>query len=653
MCGPKLPSIAPGPVLHWPGGAGRQHALKALDDASVRAVAQRGHRARHPAAPATSTVPRPRRASDPAPSWNCLTATSVAGPNTPSTASDRFGVRRSARCSRLTAAPVAPGCRVGWPGFGIVPPLAASARRSSLLRRSRSYGACGLKADTGAHATPPRIRGNVAIRLTFLVFGLVVFAVGHRLHLRVRSSGSRPGTSSTRASRSTPGSRSARRTSRSRSSSSRVARRLDVRIEVGTVANAVLVGTFVDLLLRIAPSRTSATTPLAIRIGLLVGGILLIGLGDGPLPGCGDGRRAARLADARRSPGACTPASGSCARGLEVTATLVGFALGGTVGIGTLAFAFGIGPAIELSFALLARSPLVARATSADAGRATSGRDLAAQHALIALAFRREAACHRHRRTTRPRAGGRAPRDGWLLVVVGRARDLHRPDVAVWCLRRCSCPEASVTIRPIVQLQFVTMMMKKLMDCSASRCGTWWRSRPSSRPGSFARAAEQLGYTQSAISLQIAALERAAGTRLLERPGGRKPVVPTDAGARMLRHAARLSAQLQAAEAELTALAEGTANTLRVGTFQSVSISVLPDAVRRADRGAPGHRGAPARGLVGSRAARPRRARSARPDVRGRPAGGPVRARRAAARSVRPPRTARARRSPSAASCRR
>ena len=98
--------------------------------------------------------------------------------------------------------------------------------------------------------------------------------------------------------------------------------------------------------------------------------------------------------------------------------------------------------------------------------------------------------------------------------------------------------------------------------------------------GSFARAAEQLGYTQSAISLQIAALERAAGTRLLDRPGGRKPVVPTDAGVRMLRHAARLSAQLQAAQADLTALAEGTARTLRVGTFQSVSIRVLPDAVR-------------------------------------------------------------------------
>jgi DNA-binding transcriptional LysR family regulator len=106
--------------------------------------------------------------------------------------------------------------------------------------------------------------------------------------------------------------------------------------------------------------------------------------------------------------------------------------------------------------------------------------------------------------------------------------------------------------------------------------------------GSFARAAQQLGYTQSAVSVQIATLERAAGVRLLERPGGRRPVVPTDAGERILRHAVRLTAQLQAAEADLTALAEGTAGTLRVGTFQSVSIRIVPDAVRRLMQQRPG-----------------------------------------------------------------
>jgi DNA-binding transcriptional LysR family regulator len=134
----------------------------------------------------------------------------------------------------------------------------------------------------------------------------------------------------------------------------------------------------------------------------------------------------------------------------------------------------------------------------------------------------------------------------------------------------------------------MTMMMKKAHGLLGIEMRHLVAFEAVVATGSFARAAEQLGYTQSAVSLQIAALERAAGTRLLERPGGRKPVVPTDAGARMLRHAARLSAQLQAAEAELTALAEGTANTLRVGTFQSVSISVLPDAVRRLIEERPG-----------------------------------------------------------------
>jgi DNA-binding transcriptional LysR family regulator len=99
--------------------------------------------------------------------------------------------------------------------------------------------------------------------------------------------------------------------------------------------------------------------------------------------------------------------------------------------------------------------------------------------------------------------------------------------------------------------------------------------------GSFARAARELGYTQSAVSLQIAALERAAGTRLLERPSGRRPVVPTEAGERLLRHARRVVAQLAAADADLRALATGTAGSVRVGTFQSVSVRVLPGVVSR------------------------------------------------------------------------
>lgn len=98
--------------------------------------------------------------------------------------------------------------------------------------------------------------------------------------------------------------------------------------------------------------------------------------------------------------------------------------------------------------------------------------------------------------------------------------------------------------------------------------------------GSFAAAGRRLGYSQPAISQQIAVLERAAGMTLLDRPGGRRPVTPTDAGERLLRHARRAAAAMRAAEADLRALAEGEAGTLRVGTFQSVGVRILPRVMR-------------------------------------------------------------------------
>src|SRR5437867_5984566 len=94
------------------------------------------------------------------------------------------------------------------------------------------------------------------------------------------------------------------------------------------------------------------------------------------------------------------------------------------------------------------------------------------------------------------------------------------------------------------------------------------------RERSFARAASRLGYTQSAVSQQIAALEHAVGARLLERPRGRGVVEPTEAGELLLRHARRIVASLRAAEADLGALAEGRIGSLRVGTFQSIGMSI-------------------------------------------------------------------------------
>ena len=101
------------------------------------------------------------------------------------------------------------------------------------------------------------------------------------------------------------------------------------------------------------------------------------------------------------------------------------------------------------------------------------------------------------------------------------------------------------------------------------------------RTHSFVAAARELGYTQSAISQQIAALERAVGQRLVERPGGPRPVALTEAGTLLLRHADAIVAQLDAAEADLGAFAEGAAGPLRVGIFQSVGARILPGLLRR------------------------------------------------------------------------
>jgi DNA-binding transcriptional LysR family regulator len=98
--------------------------------------------------------------------------------------------------------------------------------------------------------------------------------------------------------------------------------------------------------------------------------------------------------------------------------------------------------------------------------------------------------------------------------------------------------------------------------------------------GSFGRAAEQLGYTQSAVSQQIAVLERIVGQRLVERPGGPRPVSLTEAGDLLLRHATGIVARLQAAQADLASFAAGSAGTLRVGAYQSVGARVLPRLLR-------------------------------------------------------------------------
>src|SRR5262249_15934272 len=106
--------------------------------------------------------------------------------------------------------------------------------------------------------------------------------------------------------------------------------------------------------------------------------------------------------------------------------------------------------------------------------------------------------------------------------------------------------------------------------------------------GSFGKAAESLGYTQSAVSQQIATLERIVGLRLIERPGGPRPISLTEAGQTLLRHSEAIQARLLAAKADMSALEAGDAGRLRRRTFQSVGAKIIPTLLRQFGDSHPG-----------------------------------------------------------------
>ena len=99
------------------------------------------------------------------------------------------------------------------------------------------------------------------------------------------------------------------------------------------------------------------------------------------------------------------------------------------------------------------------------------------------------------------------------------------------------------------------------------------------RVGSFSDAAKTLGYTQSAISRQIAATEAAAGTPLFERRA--RGVRPTLAGEALVRHARELLARVEAAEMELAGLEDRLAGRLAVAAYPTAAASLIPRAIAR------------------------------------------------------------------------
>lgn len=98
--------------------------------------------------------------------------------------------------------------------------------------------------------------------------------------------------------------------------------------------------------------------------------------------------------------------------------------------------------------------------------------------------------------------------------------------------------------------------------------------------GTFGRAANRLGYTQSTVSQQIAALERSVGGAVFDRPGGPKPVRITPLGQVVLSHGRELLARAAALADAVDRFKAGDGR-IDIGTFQSVSTVILPSIVRQ------------------------------------------------------------------------
>jgi DNA-binding transcriptional LysR family regulator len=102
---------------------------------------------------------------------------------------------------------------------------------------------------------------------------------------------------------------------------------------------------------------------------------------------------------------------------------------------------------------------------------------------------------------------------------------------------------------------------------------------------SFHGAARRLGYSQPAVSQQLATLERIVGQQLVNRPRVSQPLTLTDAGERLLVYAKAIQSNLATAEAELGAPTRG--GHLRVGTYQTVAAQLLPHILRELARQTP------------------------------------------------------------------
>ena len=124
-----------------------------------------------------------------------------------------------------------------------------------------------------------------------------------------------------------------------------------VRPGAGTIANMLLIGTFVDLMLLTDVGVGLDDAPMAVRFGVAGAGVVVVGLGSALYIGAnlGAGPRDSLMVLAATKLGVRV---GVARAVIEGTALLVGWLLGGAVGVGTLLFVVCIGPSVDVFFRL-------------------------------------------------------------------------------------------------------------------------------------------------------------------------------------------------------------------------------------------------------------------------------------------------------------
>jgi uncharacterized membrane protein YczE len=130
---------------------------------------------------------------------------------------------------------------------------------------------------------------------------------------------------------------------------------LGAKVGVGTVANVVLIGGFIQALTAIGPIDRLSDDSLGVRIGLLAAAMPLFGIASALYLGAwlGAGPRDSLMVVVGARTGLRL---GLVRAGIELCALAAGFALGGKIGVGTVVFALSIGPALESGFWVLQRS---------------------------------------------------------------------------------------------------------------------------------------------------------------------------------------------------------------------------------------------------------------------------------------------------------